>query len=112
MEFGDSLVLTADVFPEMGGKTPRDLGGTPVTVMLYVEDVDAVFEAAIAAGGIAGGQRRTGSARWPDPPSGIDSGRESGPMSHEAQAGHAVGTVSGTLSDAPRSLRARLEVPS
>ena len=53
LEFGDALVMLADPFPEMGGKTPKDLGGTPVTVMLYVEDVDAVFDGAIAAGGIA-----------------------------------------------------------
>lgn len=53
LEFGESLVMLADTFPQMGGHTPKDLGGTPVTVMLYVEDVDAVFERALAAGGIA-----------------------------------------------------------
>lgn len=54
LEFGDSLVMLADAFPEMGGTTPTALGGTPVTVMLYVEDVDAVFARAIAAGGTVG----------------------------------------------------------
>jgi PhnB protein len=34
----------------MGGQTPKDLGGTPVTVMVYVEDVDAVFDRALKAG--------------------------------------------------------------
>jgi PhnB protein len=40
----------ADAFPEMGGQTPKDLGGTPVTVMIYVTDVDKVFDGALEAG--------------------------------------------------------------
>ena len=36
--------------PEMGGQSPAALGGTPVTVMVYVEDVDAVFDRAVQAG--------------------------------------------------------------
>jgi PhnB protein len=47
---GDSIVMLADAFPEMGGKTPQDLGGTPVTMMIYVEDVDKVFANALEAG--------------------------------------------------------------
>lgn len=50
LEIGDSLVMLADAFPEMGGQTPQRLGGTPVTVMVYVEDVDSVFDLAIKAG--------------------------------------------------------------
>ena len=50
LEIGDSLVMLADAFPEMGGQTPKGLGGTPVTVMVYVDDVDAVFDRAIKAG--------------------------------------------------------------
>ena len=50
IEIGDSVVMLADVFPEMGGTTPRELGGTPVTVMVYVEKVDDVFKRAIDAG--------------------------------------------------------------
>jgi PhnB protein len=50
LEIGDSLIMLADVFPDMGGQTPQGLGGTPVTVMVYVENVDAVFDRAIAAG--------------------------------------------------------------
>ena len=53
LEFGDSLVMLADVFPDMGGQSPKSIGGTPVTVMLYVEDVDAVFDRAINAGATA-----------------------------------------------------------
>ncbi len=50
LEIGESLIMLADVFPEMGGQTPKGLGGTPVTVMVYVENVDAVFERATQAG--------------------------------------------------------------
>ena len=50
LEIGDSVVMLADAFPEMGGPTPKALGGTPVSIMVYVEDVDAVFERAIGAG--------------------------------------------------------------
>ncbi len=55
LEIGDSLVMLADAFPEMGGRTPADLGGSPVTVMVYVEDVDAVVERAVATGATAEG---------------------------------------------------------
>jgi PhnB protein len=50
LAIGDSVVMLADAFPDMGGRTPRDLGGTPVTVMVYVDDVDAVFDRAVKAG--------------------------------------------------------------
>jgi PhnB protein len=50
LEIGDSVVMLADAFPEMGNPAPKALGGTPVTVMVYVEDVDATFERALQAG--------------------------------------------------------------
>ncbi len=50
LEIGDSVVMLADTFPDMGGPSPKALGGTPVTMMVYVEDVDAVFGRAIEAG--------------------------------------------------------------
>ena len=50
LEIGDSVLMLADAFPNMGGRTPESLGGTPVTMMVYVEDVDAVFDCAIKAG--------------------------------------------------------------
>jgi len=53
LTIGDSVVMLADAFPEMGGKTPKALGGTPVTVMIYVDDVDAVFKRATSAGATA-----------------------------------------------------------
>ena len=53
LELGESLIMLADEFPEMGVQSPRTIGGTPVTISIYVEDVDAVFEAAVAAGATA-----------------------------------------------------------
>jgi len=47
---GGSVVMLADSFPDMGAPTPVALGGTPVTLMVYVADVDDVFARAIKAG--------------------------------------------------------------
>lgn len=51
VRIGDSIVMLADEHPEMGALGPRTIGGSPVSVLLYVEDVDAMFTRAIAAGG-------------------------------------------------------------
>lgn len=48
---GDSHVMLADEHAEIGFRGPRALGGTPVHLMVYVENVDEVFARAIAAGG-------------------------------------------------------------
>ena len=53
LEIGDSVVMLADVFPDAGNKTPKALGGTPVSVMVYVEDVDACFQRALDNGATA-----------------------------------------------------------
>jgi PhnB protein len=50
MELGDSLIMLADEVPEMGVLSPKAVGGTPVTVSVYVEDVDAVFKRALDGG--------------------------------------------------------------
>ncbi len=50
LTLGDSLIMVADEFPEMGFGSPKRLGGTPVNMSVYVEDVDATFAAAVAAG--------------------------------------------------------------
>ena len=42
IELGDSVVMLADEFPEMGAKSPQTIGGTPVGICLYVEDVDSL----------------------------------------------------------------------
>ncbi|MGA3001445.1 MAG: VOC family protein [Acetobacteraceae bacterium] len=50
IRIGDSTVMLSDEFPEMGGLGPKSLKGSPVTIHLYVEDVDAFAARAIAAG--------------------------------------------------------------
>src|SRR4051794_38562718 len=50
LQLGESVIMLADAFPDMGAKSPRTVGGTPVTISLYVEDVDAVFDRAVANG--------------------------------------------------------------
>src|SRR5436309_15550112 len=50
IKIGDSPVMLADQHPEMGYKGPQALGGSPVSIMLYVEDVDSVFKRAVASG--------------------------------------------------------------
>jgi PhnB protein len=50
LELGDSVIMLADEFPDMGARGPRAVGGTPVTVHVYVDDVDSVFDRALAAG--------------------------------------------------------------
>jgi len=50
LRLGDSLIMLSDEFPEFGGKAPEALGGSPVSIHLYVEDVDAFVKRAVAAG--------------------------------------------------------------
>jgi PhnB protein len=53
LRIGDSQIMVADAFPDMGYRSPSSLGGSPVSVLLYVENVDQVFTSAIEAGGVA-----------------------------------------------------------
>ncbi len=50
VQIGDSLLMVADAFPEMNFNSPKTIGGTATACMVYVEDVDATFAAALAAG--------------------------------------------------------------
>jgi PhnB protein len=50
LKIGDSKLMLADEFPGMGAKSPQALGGSPVTLSLTVEDVDALWKQAVAAG--------------------------------------------------------------
>jgi PhnB protein len=52
IRIGDSQIMLADEFPDMGYHSPTDLGGSSVSVLLYVKDVDRLFTSAIMAGGI------------------------------------------------------------
>lgn len=50
LEIGDAVIMLADEFPDMGVRGPKSVGGSPVMLMVYVEDVDSVFEKALQAG--------------------------------------------------------------
>ena len=49
-KIGDSHIMLADEHPEVEALGPRTVGGSPVKLMIYIEDVDAVVERAVAAG--------------------------------------------------------------
>jgi PhnB protein len=50
LTIGDSVIMLADEYPEIGIRGPRHYGGTAVTISCYVPDVDAAVERAVAAG--------------------------------------------------------------
>jgi PhnB protein len=47
---GNSRIMVADEFPDMAYRSPQSLGGSPVSLLLYVGDVDATFSKVVAAG--------------------------------------------------------------
>ena len=49
IKIGDSPIMLADEYPDMGYKGPQSLNGSPVSLMVYIEDVDKVFNRAIDA---------------------------------------------------------------
>ena len=50
IRIGNSAIMLSDEFPDMGARGPYALGGSPVKLYLYVENVDRVVEQAVAAG--------------------------------------------------------------
>jgi PhnB protein len=50
LQLGDAVVMLADEHPDMGYRSPKAIGGSPVTIGVYVDDVDATFDTAIKAG--------------------------------------------------------------
>ena len=50
IQIGDSIIMLADEFPDMGYRGPQAYGGTAVGLHLYVNDVDTLFKQALAAG--------------------------------------------------------------
>ena len=50
IKIGDSFVMLGDECEDADARSPQTIGGTPVGLMLYVEDVDAVVERAVGAG--------------------------------------------------------------
>ncbi|MCX5149078.1 MULTISPECIES: VOC family protein [unclassified Streptomyces] len=50
LELGNSAIMLADEYPEIGFRSPKTVGGTPITLHVYVDDVDDVFAKALARG--------------------------------------------------------------
>ena len=50
LQIGDSCIMLSDAWPEYGYRSAKEIGATPVSLMLYVPNVDEVFARAIAAG--------------------------------------------------------------
>ncbi len=50
LQIGQAVIMLADENPEMNIQGPKSVGGTPVTIHVYLEDADAAFERAVEAG--------------------------------------------------------------
>jgi PhnB protein len=50
LQIGDSVLMLADEHPDWGALAPPTIGGTPVGLHIYLDDVDAVVAKAVAAG--------------------------------------------------------------
>jgi PhnB protein len=53
LQVGNGIIMLSDEFPEMGARSPKTVGGTPVTISVYVDDVDRVFDQAVQSGATA-----------------------------------------------------------
>ncbi|MGE5644426.1 MAG: VOC family protein [Acidobacteriota bacterium] len=53
LQIGDSMLMLSDEFPGAGHRSPQSIGGTPVSIFIYTEDVDALFKRAVDAGATA-----------------------------------------------------------
>ena len=99
LKIGDSTIMLSDEMPGGSCRSPQSLGGTTITLFLYVEDADRTFNQAVTAGGkvvrpvegtVLGGSLRTGHGPlWPCLGIGY-SQRRSGPgrTSKKGQEGH------------------------
>jgi PhnB protein len=50
LQIGDSVVMLADEHPERGARGPKSVGGSPISLLLYADDVDKVVAGALAVG--------------------------------------------------------------
>jgi PhnB protein len=96
IRIGDSMIMLADEFPDMGHLGPKSRGGTTVSLMIYVEDVDSAFKQACAAGGKA--ERPVENQFWGD-----RMGSLTDPFGHKWSLATTVEDVS------PEELQARMK---
>jgi PhnB protein len=50
IRIGDSAIMLADEYPDMGFRGPKAYGGSPMSLMIYTDDCDAMFDRAVAGG--------------------------------------------------------------
>ena len=50
LKIGDSYIMLADEYPDMGYRSPKTLGGAGISLLLYVKDVDGTVKQAVDAG--------------------------------------------------------------
>lgn len=50
LKLGDSVFMLSDEYPKMDCHSPKTIGGSPVSMYVYVDDVDSFFDKAISAG--------------------------------------------------------------
>lgn len=50
LKIGDSMIMLSDEMPGSGNRSPQSLGGSPVSIFMYIENVDSVFDQAVKAG--------------------------------------------------------------
>jgi uncharacterized glyoxalase superfamily protein PhnB len=50
LKIGDSVIMLSDEFPEFGSLSPQSVGGSPMGLHIYIENVDAAFDRAVKAG--------------------------------------------------------------
>jgi PhnB protein len=51
LEIAQSILMLSDVFPQATARSPKEIGGTTVSIFVFVEDVDKVVNQAVDAGG-------------------------------------------------------------
>ena len=50
IQIGDSIIMLTDEFPEFGSLSPQSIGGSPMGLHIYIENVDSAFDRAVKAG--------------------------------------------------------------
>ena len=96
IKIGDSVVMLCDPIGEMGHKSPKALGGTPVSLLIYVEDVDATVAGALKAGALT--LRPVEDQFWGDRMGGVTD-----PFGHQWSVATHVEDVS------PEEMKSRME---
>lgn len=86
LEFGDSIIMLSEEYPELGFLGPQSIGGTSMSIHLHVDDADAAIDRAVSAGAVV--VRKASDAFY-----GERSGTVRDPFGHEWMLGHSIEDV-------------------